>query len=80
MESLKLADVSGLAARCFRYLSGGFVRKLVGMSVSVARLECSSGTWIQMDGYRPGAASGRVAKKQPYNAISAFVSFPGLSE
>ena len=32
------------------------MRKLVGRSESVARLECSSGTWIQMGGYRPEAA------------------------
>ena len=56
MESLKLADVSGLAAGRFCYLSEGFVRKLVGVSVSAARLECSSGTRIRMGGYRPKAA------------------------
>ena len=54
--------------------------ELVGRSESVARLECSSGTRIRMDGYRPVAASGRVARKQPYNAIGTLECLQGFAE
>jgi len=44
------------------------VRKLVGRSESVARLECSSGTRIRTGGYRPQADR---CETSPKTAIAA---------
>lgn len=45
------------------------MRKWVGMSVLVARLECPSGIVILTDGYRPVAALPESVPQQPFAGI-----------